>query len=1206
MVICIFPVVVRMAFTTTQALDNILLRGLTVRTPGNAPISSQYTLYANGQGQTYWSNSLSPANLSSFSTTIGTSINELSSGTYSTIYGVQDQVEFQSTAINTLNTQFLSATTSLIISDSNINQSIVDTSNYIVGNYLPNLSNDLALQVNNIYTSTITYVESTLNAISSYSTFFNEIAYVQSSVNAGLSSLSTSFSLQNASTYSTLTINYNNAIKVATVSSMQFTANQISSLSSVIANRSELEYLSTTLTSSFVSTSLGLQDYISTNDGQTRSSIDVLYTSSIVPLQSSVAYTYNTINVLVDFSTSISSVTNVWISSLVSTSQSIQDAYIFASIGQVSSAILDLRLSSAVLQQQVSSLSTYTGSSIQSLVSTSGYYDKTIKTLQYEFSVITTSSILAGIYDTFMALEGYTSTLIGSTINTTYAFQSSLYTSTMAQNMSISQTFYDAFISTAYTTAASTIIMSTNMYTSSLISTLYSTGTTYLFSSFNSSMYSLMDSYYSTTSSLTQAIILSTGVQMQSSILTYLSAPTAAALSTFSTQSASSLSGFNTLFYNDMFTYSTTFNRFYTSSVNSYSTLFISSVGLFQSTNTALSSIITANTTLLSSYSTQYGVQLSTQNGVFISSLNSQQLFMQSTTLSTNQSVLSTTTFITNSTMNSLQSSATSSYVVFLAGLTSLASSAIVSSLYTSQTINLSSTTFTGTMDVDNFRNFDVNIYSLCNGLSNYRLLHTPASSALNMRRGIINLNISTVGQAYTNYNSMLKFDAYRWGVPTTVYGAMYPFISNADYVIQYEYTILNQALHTNLLNVYPRLAVRNGMMSAAANVSINSNAALSSNHFWRGTPITLTWSNYCYFPYGALGAPPFNPEIVIDVYMSNALVAEYGPYNMSQSSATILAPTPPVSAAVQPVSARLYLLGKASETTTFVFSTVATAFSTIQILPENYSGPAGSKRFMGGSELVMITDGGLYPLGTTPPDAIAVAAQSTFNGLKYTYYESNVAYVPSNLINGLLNRAGYNGTQPVTLTRGSSCNVANGFTEDNTNNYADFYINYTGTHFPDMSTLRFYGSQITLTISSASAGYTFVPSTISSIGGSNIYRVFNPTVAKTSNVFVSGSNYNMTYTYSPITFPFLPSESMYIGGITSNSPDPYATYTIKNINLGGDMMSTLTYYNVQSNAPIGLTSTSGMTIRPIMSFGGNTYASTLVTNGTAAQFFRF
>jgi hypothetical protein len=1196
MVICIFPVVVRMAFTTTQALDNILLRGLTVRTPGNAPISSQYTLYANGQGQTYWSNSLSPANLSSFSTTIGLSISELSSGTYSTIYGVQDQVEFQSTSIATLNTQFLSATTSLIIADSNLNQTFVNQSNYIFDIYLPNLSNDLGVQVNNIYTSTITYVESTLNAVSSYSTFFNEIAYVQSSVNAGLSSLSTSFSLQNASTYSTLTINYNNAIKLATVSSMQFTANQISSLSSVIANRTELEYLSTTLTSSFVSTSLGLQDYISTNDGQTRSSIDVLYTSSIVPLQSSVTFTYDTINVLVDFSTSISSVTNVWISSLVSTSQSIQDAYIFASIGQVSSAILDLRLSTAVLQQQVSGLTAYTGSSIQSLVSTSGYYDKTIKTLQYEFSVITTSSILAGIYDTFMALEGYTSTLIGSTIDTTYTFQSTLYISTTAQNMSISQSFYNAFISTAYTTAASTIIMSTNMYASTLISTLYSTGTTYLVSSFNSSMYSLIDSYYSTTSSLTQAIILSTGTQLQSSILTYLSAPTAAALSTFSTQSASSLSGFNTLFYNDMFTYSTTFNRFFTSSVNSYSTLFISSVGLFQSTNTALSSIITANTALLSTYSTQYGVQLSTQNGVFISSLNSQQLFMQSTTLSTNQSVLSTTTFITNSTVNSLQSSATSSYVVFLAGLTSIASSAVVSSLYTSQTINLSSTVFTGTMDVDNYRNFDVNIYSLCNGLSNYRLLHTPASSALNMRRGIINLNISTVGQAYTNYNSMLKFDAYRWGVPTTVYGAMYPFISNADYVIQYEYTILNQALHTNLLNVYPRLAVRNGMMSATANVSIN-NAALSSNHFWRGTPIRLAWSNYCYFPYGALGAPPFNPEIVIDVYMSNALVAEYGPYNMSQSSATILAPTPPVSAPVQSVSARLYLLGKASETTTFAFSTVATAFSTIQIRPENYGASGGAKRFIGGSELVMITDGGLYPFGTN----LDITVAGTF-----TQYEDNPLYAKENLVNGLLNRAGYNGTVPVSLTRGASCNITNAFTEDNTNNYADFYINYTGAHFPDMSTLRFYGSQITLTISSASAGYTFVPSTISSIGGSNIYRVFNPNVLKTSNAFASGSNYNMTYRYSPIAFPFLPSESMFIGGTSANNPDPNTQYIIRDINLGGDMVSTLIYYNVQSNAPIGLTSTSGMTIRPTMSFGGNTYASTLVTSSSATQVFRF
>ena len=68
-----------MAYNTTQTLDTLLLRGLNFRTPANAAISSQYTLYANGGGQTYWSNSISPTDLSTLSTTIQTNISSMTS-----------------------------------------------------------------------------------------------------------------------------------------------------------------------------------------------------------------------------------------------------------------------------------------------------------------------------------------------------------------------------------------------------------------------------------------------------------------------------------------------------------------------------------------------------------------------------------------------------------------------------------------------------------------------------------------------------------------------------------------------------------------------------------------------------------------------------------------------------------------------------------------------------------------------------------------------------------------------------------------------------------------------------------------------------------------------------------------------------------------------------------------------------------------------
>ena len=68
------PYNVRMAYPTGANLNALLLQQLNFRTAGNYPISSLYTLYANGQGQTYWSNSLIPPTLSILSTSIGNAL----------------------------------------------------------------------------------------------------------------------------------------------------------------------------------------------------------------------------------------------------------------------------------------------------------------------------------------------------------------------------------------------------------------------------------------------------------------------------------------------------------------------------------------------------------------------------------------------------------------------------------------------------------------------------------------------------------------------------------------------------------------------------------------------------------------------------------------------------------------------------------------------------------------------------------------------------------------------------------------------------------------------------------------------------------------------------------------------------------------------------------------------------------------------------
>ena len=60
-----------MAFTITQQTNTAQFNGINVRYTNNAPISSLYTLYANGSGGTYWSTSMNPSTFDKFSTTQG-------------------------------------------------------------------------------------------------------------------------------------------------------------------------------------------------------------------------------------------------------------------------------------------------------------------------------------------------------------------------------------------------------------------------------------------------------------------------------------------------------------------------------------------------------------------------------------------------------------------------------------------------------------------------------------------------------------------------------------------------------------------------------------------------------------------------------------------------------------------------------------------------------------------------------------------------------------------------------------------------------------------------------------------------------------------------------------------------------------------------------------------------------------------------------
>lgn len=1181
-----------MAFTTTQSLDNVLLRNISFRTTANNAISSTYGLYANGQGQTYWSNTVSPQNLSTLSTSLSlatislsTTISTVNANTNSNLSSIISTIALENSNISTLDYALYSSVTSLIGVDQTLSNSIVSLSNGYFA-----LSNSLAMRVDNIYTSTINMVYSTLYGYSSFSTFYSEIGAVQSSVNTSVSSLSTALALQNISTYNALTINYTLADTLLAASTTQYINQQISSISSVLATGANLSTFSSIITQQLLSTSQGnVTNFLSAGNAFTQQ-LSTIYNSSIKYLESTNVTNTSNISNLLNLSSLLSTTSYYWISSFVSTNNYYQNLTINSNLSNLSTSVSSLWASSILLTRAFSSISSIYVTNINNQQSTNTGLQKNISDLQYQFSIITTSSILAGIYDTFYELQFYTSTLIGSTIETTAVFQSTLYYSTTLQNMSISQQYFNYYVSTLYASTLSTLVPSTFSYMSTLVSTLYSTGNVYLFSTLNSTSQGIATQFISTTSSLAQTLISSTQSYANSSIVGYVALPTAAALSSFSTAAGTSLNTFSTTGMSQISTQSSLFNTIYTST----NVLYISSANLYNTLNNFYINTIAQTGTLLSTFSTQSQQQLSTQNAQFNSTLATYPNQLTSSVTSTNAAVYSATSVAAASTLTSIQNSTLAAFNLYASSLLTATSSIGLSSLYTVQSINLSGSTFNGVMDMGSYRNFNVNIFNLSNGMSDYQLNYTSnVLSFMDYRRGVITLNISTVGQSYTNNSSLLHFNVYRWGLPTTVFGSIYPYLSNADYSIQYEYTIINRMIYTNLLNVFPRISVRNAqIVPIVQNVSINGTP--SSSYFWRGTSINVSWSNYSYFPYGRLGTPPFNPEIEIDVIVGGNVVSQYFvPFN--QSSITIQAPyltnqTVPVI----PTSVNAYIVGSINDVTTNSFFTVLPTFDNVFV-------SAQSPVFAGGQELVAVTDDGRYPLAPIVPIIY------TTNSSNFTSYSNDPQYSAQKLTNGLLNTTGATGYTLTNLTVGAS-NIAGQFQENSAaSGFADFYINIPG-YFAPLNTLQAFNSQITFTIRNILNSYTFTGTNIVAQGGT-LYRVYNTGVPKLSNTFTSGAA-QISYSYSPVfaISSFIGfTESSFVGPTSAGNPDPAVTVQIQNLGLTTlmDPVSSLTFYNI-INGPITSNQTAGMTIVGSVSYGGNQYASTFnVTNATSAQTFR-
>lgn len=942
-----------MAFQTTQSLDALLTHNLLFRDTANAPISSFYTLYANGRGQTYWAPAVKTSDLSTISTGVFRQISSLNAG----LSSVESSFTILSSqtvpgSVSTLGSQIVSSYTSLANTQGVLNSQFNVFSN-LTNARINTLSNTLTGQVNATTQSTINIVTSTISGISSISTYTAEFAFSQEMLQSAASTLSTAIALGDLSNYSTLSSFITSQSSTILGNSYVYTDAQFSTLSSYVTSVDQINLLSTSVNDAIVSTTAGLTNTISTGVGYLSSQI---YETNLSTL-STQAWINSTLGGLTADSVRFSALSSQ-VSSLIFTGISSYTESLFAAqdakfSGYTSTLLNNISSISSLANQNrtdILAISSYTGQQLSSISVNNSTILGAISTFSRELSVLTTSSILVETWDNFNQLYSYTAELINSSINSMIGFRSTVYYSTTQQNMSTGTGFYNQYVSSTYASTLSTMIPITLNYVSTTTGLLYSTGSAALISSVNSTILGQSQGFASTISSLTTALVVSSVTQLNSSILSYLSSPAAAVLSTFTSQGQSSILAYSQLNFSSINAQSTLFYSTYNSLIGTQSTQFSGMNSLLSTVSTSYIQYASTYTSLLSSLGGTNSALTSTQTSQFNSSLGSYSGIFNTALTSTNTAVLTQGISSANGVVSAITVSTNTIYNSFVSSIANSASS-IFSTLYTNQVINLTGANYLGTLDFANYTNFTVNVGSPLLSASNYRVTYASNSiTNLNYRRGFITVDVSTIGSGYGNNDGRLAIDTYRWGLPTTMFQEFYPRISSMDYTTLYQYTILNNIVYTNLLNVFPRLRV------SALQINTGTNTG-QANSWWRGSPLNVSWSNYSFFPYGAGSAPAFYPEVMVDVVYGGQVASRAGPYALSVSTATVNLPY--LSGAIAnpaPVTVRSYIVGKPMDAATQNVNLILPQISQLSITP-------ATGKFLGLAEISAFSDAGTNTL---------------------------------------------------------------------------------------------------------------------------------------------------------------------------------------------------------------------------------------------------
>jgi len=418
------------------------------------------------------------------------------------------------------------------------------------------------------------------------------------------------------------------------------------------------------------------------------------------------------------------------------------------------------------------------------------------------------------------------------------------------------------------------------------------------------------------------------------------------------------------------------------------------------------------------------------------------------------------------------------------------------------------------------------------------------------------------------------------------------PIISSADYTAVYQYTIMNNAVYTNLLNYYPRIALTN-LTVVPILPNITKNGLLSASDVWRGSQLNVRWTNYMSFPYNSGSNLHFQPQVVIEVSIGNQIYNTYGPIEFTTSTAVVRVPyLTDMPLPVYTTDINVYVLGLQNSGLIGTVNTVIPRFTSLtNIAPAT----PYATNFLGGQELVAITDLGKYPLYGVPTDVVTNTNPPAL--APSTFFNSSYTYTSDNLTTSLFNLTGFNGTSSFvfTYTYGSLGDQNIFIVAPNaTLSYNVVIQNY----FENITALMAMGSIVTLTLKGVTASLTFNPTSIFNTNILNNVWIVNTSLPSASNPFDLGDIVDFTYTVT--VPPVLSNTNVFAGPFGLNRP---AAGTLVNIPIPTsnidemDAVSTLYFYELLET-PIKSSQTYFQRWVASVSYNNDIYSSTITING--------